>query len=491
MELNHEVVKDLFPLYIENELRPTVREAVDTHLKMCEDCRNSYETGDGLIAPLQQLDDPKVPNTLDEKLLLRLKLIRFKWITLFLAGLILTIIITDYKNDREKLFIALNQYYSTQMNLPGIFEIVKNKEYSELENLQELIYQFFEDQITLSEHFNFLEKLQLKNTEYNLSLETSKLNKMLEIMQYRYDQGIWSKTDETAYLAIQQHFKELNLVITKEQNEMNHGYSSYLETLNIKDMENFYKNINLLSDSYTRFHKLPEQLQLKEESKLRQQIVKALEISTEKIELKRESPLNYNPYTYRINISDRYYGLIDGLSGQILEVHGGHEELTDGPLMSKEEAEKTARKYIEKIYGKKINFNLVSLGFNSNYTSNDPRFKVYSYKVVPEIMSYKLYSAFGQGSIIHIDARTGKLNMFIHNQNVPTLNGFNQTDLSIEVSKESLNEKGLGVKETVVIYSAISGTFELVHMNPDVIDSPQDKFYSTKSGKEEWISFSE
>ncbi|MCA1322189.1 hypothetical protein LC085_20115 [Bacillus tianshenii] len=58
-------------------------------------------------------------------------------------------------------------------------------------------------------------------------------------------------------------------------------------------------------------------------------------------------------------------------------------------------------------------------------------------------------------------------------------------DLDIAVPLETLNKQG--VTETVVIYSAISGKFELVHMNPSIDYFEKGKFYSAKTGKEEWI----
>lgn len=468
MKLNHEVVKDIYPLYIENELSPSVKQAIEEHLEECKECRNIYESGDGFFDPLKKIDEPEVSSSVDNKLLLRLKLNRLKWVTFFLIGIIFTMIITDYKNDREKLFLALENYYSTQRLLPDTLEVVKNKHYSDLENVQEVVHQFFEDEIALKEQFNFIEKQNLRDTEYYLSFETSKFNNMLEIMQYRYDQGMWSETDEAAYQAIHEHFKALNEVVTKEYEEMHHGYSSYLETLDVKAMNQFYKEMNLLSYSYTRFHKLPGQLKPMEVTDLRQTVAKALNTNSDKIDLKKESPLNYGPYIYSFEVSGkkRFHGKIDGLTGQIIDLYNISNNLTNDPVIGKERAKKTAIDYIEKIYGGSLNFELVYLGFNYNNYANDPRFKVYSYKVIPVVKGIKLYTPFDNGTIIHIDARTGELNSFDHNLHVPSFDEFEEIESTIKAPMKSLNDKGLGVQETVVIYSAISGKFELVHKNP-------------------------
>lgn len=482
MELNHEVVQDLYPLYIENELRPSVKQAVEQHLAQCKECKRCYESGEGFFDSLKDWEEPKVPATLDEKILLRIRLNRFKWFTLLLIGIILTMLLTDYKNEREKLFQAIEGYYATQEQLPSLLETVKNKEFSELEYIQETTNQLFENKIELEEHFNFIENRRLANTEYYLSMETTSFNKMIEIMQYRFDHGIWSETDEKAYVMIQEHFKNLNTLVKTDYTEMHHGYSSYFETINVEKLDQLYKKINLLSDSYIRFHKLPDQLHILNETTLKQRIAETLGISVSKVDLKKESPINYDSYTYQFT-ANHFSGTIDGLNGQFLEIHGEGSTLTNDPILNKEAADKKATQYIKKIYGKELDFDLVSLGFNYNYTSNDARFKVYSYRIVPVVKDYKLYTPFEQGIILHVDARTGELDMFDHDLNIPSIVGLQETDLTLEVDKESIQ----GARETVIIYSAISGKFELVYMDTSLEDFEEMKFYSTKTHNQEWI----
>jgi hypothetical protein len=65
-----------------------------------------------------------------------------------------------------------------------------------------------------------------------------------------------------------------------------------------------------------------------------------------------------------------------------------------------------------------------------------------------------------------INARTGEINMFNHNPDVPSYKDIEKQHLEVAVSLETLNIQG--VTETVMIYSAISGKFELVHMNPSL-----------------------
>ncbi|MRH41469.1 hypothetical protein GH741_02130 [Aquibacillus halophilus] len=490
MKLDHAVVKDLYPVYIENELSPEVKQAVEEHLQICEGCRNSYETGEGFFDQLKEIVEPEAPISMDEKLLLKVKLNRLKWVAFLLIGIILSMVITDYKNDREKLFLALTDYYSTQRHLPDLFEVVKNEEYSDLDDVHAVVHQFFENKIALEEHFNFIEKRSLNNTTYYLSMNTSRFTNMLEVMKYRYDHGLWSETDEAAYQQVQQYFNHLNQVMTEEYKEMHHGYSSYFETLNVKEMDEFYESINELSDSYTRFHKLSEQLHPLEKMELNQKVANIIETDMKAITLEKESPLNEDPYTYNYRSKGDYSGLIDGITGQILELHGNHE-LTSGPIMSEEEAEETAKDHLEKIYGDEVQFDLVSLGFNYNYSANDSRFKVYSYRLVPYAGEYRLYSPFERGTILHLDARTGDLNMFHHNPHVPNFDELNQTELDIEVSKKTLQEKGLNVSETVIIYSALSGEFELVHMDSTLEDFEEGKYYSAETGNEEWIYFND
>ncbi|WP_445492049.1 zf-HC2 domain-containing protein [Niallia sp. 03133] len=484
MELNHDVVKDLYPLYMENDISPTVKKAVEDHLQKCEECRKSYENGDGFYDLKELADKDNPSSSLDDKLILKIKLTRFKWITVFLIGVILTMVLTDYKNDREKLFQAIQTFYGTERTLPSMFETIKNKEYSDLENIQELIHQLSAAREELGESFNFIEKHKLKNTDYSLYLNTSRFNAMLEIMQYRFDQGMWSKTDEKAFGIILQEFNELDQLAAKEYQKMHHGYSSYLETFNVEKMDVFYKKINLLSDSYTRFHKLPEEVKPLKEAELKQKIADILKIPNKKIKLEKMSPLNENPYTYQMTISGNYSGTIDGINGQILKLYSS-SNLTDEPVMNKVSADKQAARWMEKIYGKDIKFELVSLGFNYNVNSNDPKFKVYSYEAVPVVNGNKFYAPFDQNILLHIDARTGKLDTFYHFHHAPNFDEFKKTDTSIKVDKDFLRDKNL--TETVIIYSAITGKYELVYMNPSLEDLEEGKFFSSRTLKEERI----
>ncbi|MFS0634436.1 zf-HC2 domain-containing protein [Mesobacillus foraminis] len=489
MNLDHEVVKDLYPLYMEEELSPTVKKAVDEHLQECEGCRNSYETGEGFYDSLKEIEKPKAPGSMDEKLLLRLKLNRLKWVALILTGIILTMILTDYKNEREDLFRTVSDYFGTQRYLPDHLGVIKDKDHSDLRNIEEGILQLSEDRIAMEEHFNFIEKERLEDTDYYLSMDTASFTTMIEMMQFRYDQGMWSETDEAAYKAIQENFKDLNEAATKEYQKMHHGYSSYLELVDVKEFEQFYEHMNELISSYNTFHKFPDQLKQLSERSLKKRIALALNVPKLKsIDLKKESPLNYDPYTFRFSVSGKFEGTIDGMSGQIREIQSQYGTLSDAPLMSKEKAEEKAKGYFEKIYGRSANgFELVPLGFNYNIKSDDTRFKVYSYNLVPVVDGYKLYIPFESGFFLHVDARTGELNSFVHNRHVPTFEELDQTNSLIRVSKESLNKKGLDVKDTVIIYSALTGTFELVHMVPSIEDFQDGKFYSAKNGKEDRI----
>ncbi|MFE7065191.1 zf-HC2 domain-containing protein [Sutcliffiella sp. NPDC057660] len=483
MKLEHEVVRDLYPLYMENELSPAVKQAVDAHLSECEACRNTYQTGEGFFDHIKELENTEVPNTVDDKVWLKIRLTRYKWITAVLIAVILTLLVTDYKSGREKLMLEFENYYRSQELLPVMINIVKEPEHSgDLEYVQRAVNQLFVDKIALEEHLNFIEKHQLNNTEYYLSINTSNFNSMLEIMEFRFDQGMWSETDEAAYQAMQQYFDELNQMSTRQYRKFKHGYSSYFETLDVDEFDRFYKDINNLSDSYTRFHKLPEELQPMGEKELTKQVAHILGVYEEKVELKKESPLNGSPYTYQFHIEGQFDGLIDGLNGQLLEVHSYPTEL-DGPTLGREETEGKVKEHVEKIYGSNLSYDLVPMGVNASNASND--YKLYSFKIVPKYKGYPLYTPLEQGTVMIINARTGGINMFNHNPDVPSYKDIEKQHLEVAVSLETLNIQG--VTETVMIYSAISGKFELVHMNPSLEYFEKGKFYSAKTGKEEWI----
>jgi hypothetical protein len=467
---------------MENELSPAVKQAVDAHLNECEACRNTYQTGEGFFDHIKELENSEVPNTVDDKVWLKIRLTRYKWITALLVAVILTLLLTDYKNGREKLILEYENYFRSQKFLPDMFNIVKDQEHSDLGYVQGAVHQFFEDRIALEEHLNFIERYQLDKTEYHLSINTSNFYSMLEIMQFRFDQGMWSETDEAAYKAIHQYFDELNQVATKQYRQFKHGYSSYFEVLDVEELDRFYKNINILSDSYTRFHKLPEQLQPIGEKELKKQVANILGVHVEKVELKKESPLNGNSYTYQYHIQGIYDGLIEGLNGQLLEVNR-YPTVLDGPTLSREETEEKVKDHVEKIYGNDLAYDLVPMGVNASNTSKD--YKLYSFKIVPNYKGYPLHTPLEQETVMMINARTGEIDMFDHNPDVPSYKDIEKQNLGVAVSLEMLNNQG--VTETVMIYSAISGKFELVHMNPTLAYYEKGKFYSAQTGKEERI----
>ncbi|MGD6831278.1 anti-sigma factor [Sutcliffiella halmapala] len=480
MKLEHEVVRDLYPLYMENELSPAVKQAVDAHLSECEACRNTYQTGEGFFDHIKELE--KVPDTVDDKVWLKIKLTRYKWISTLLVAVILTLLVTDYKSGREKLMLEFENYYRSQELLPVMINIVKEPEHSDLEYVHRDVSQLLVDKIALEEHLNFIEKHQLNNTEYYLSINTSNFNSMLEIMQFRFDQGMWSETDEAAYQATQQYFEELNQLSNRQYQKFKHGYSSYFETLDVEEFDRFYKNINNLSDSYTRFHKLPEDLQPMDEKELAKQVAHILDVQEKKVELRKESPLNDSPYTYQFHIDGQYDGAIDGLTGQLLEVRSYPAEL-DGPTLTKEETEEKVKGYLEKIYGSNFIYDLVPNGGDPSNESKD--YKLYSFKIIPTYNGYPLYTPLEQDTVMTVNARTGEIDRFRHNQDVPSYRDIHKQELEIAVTLETLNKQR--VTETVMIYSAISGKFELVHMNPALDYFENGKFYSAKTGKEEWI----
>ncbi|WP_417899830.1 zf-HC2 domain-containing protein [Bacillus haimaensis] len=482
MKLEHEVVLDLYLLYMENELSPAVKQAVDAHLSECEACSNTYQTGEGFFDHKKELENKEVPNTVDDKVWLKIRLTRYKWITAVLIAIILTLLVTDYKSGREKLMLEFENYYRSQELLPVMFNIVKDQEHSDLEYVQGTVHQFFEATMALEEHINFIERYQLDKTEYYFCINTSNFNSMLEIMQFRFDQGMWSKTDEAAYKAIHRYFGDLNQVATTQYRKFKHGYSSYFELLDVEELDRFYKNINILSDSYTRFHKLPEELQPMGEKELTKMVAQILGVNEKKVELKKESTLNGNPYTYQFHIEGKYDGLIDGLNGQLLEAHSYPTEL-DGPTLSREETEEKVKDHVEKIYGSNLAYTLVPMGINTSNTSKD--YKLYSFNIVPNYKGYPLYTPLEQGTVMIINARTGEINMFNHNPDVPSYKDIEKQHIEIAVPLETLNKQG--VTETVMIYSAITGKFELVHMNPSLDYFEKGKFYSAKTGMEEWI----
>jgi hypothetical protein len=478
MKLEHDVVQDLYPLYLEDDLSPSVKTSVDEHLKECEECNTFYETGEKSFQ-INEIEEPIVPQSLDEKIILKMKLNRLRLISVVLATIIFSMVFTDYINEREKLFMAIDEYYASIDHFTDAFEMVKNKKQITLDPFQQLSHAFFEANAELEEYMNFVEKNNKNSAEFSLILDTQRLNSMVEVMKIRYDQGRWSETDEEAFRAIKEHFKEHRKIVSEQYNKTHHGYSSYLHILDVKKMDIFYENVNLLTYSYTRFHKMPDQIKVMTESEMKNRIANVLDLDKKDIELEKESPINAM-YVYRFEIGNGYGGEIDAITGQITHYFGDTGPLSDGPIMDKKEAEKKAMSYLEKIYGKDINLEIVSLGFNFNSFADDSRYKVYSFKAVPKVEGFTLYTPLETETILNLNAKNGKLESFDHNRHVPSFDELNAVD-------QTASSGNIDDKKAVIIYSALSGKFELVFMIPDLEYFQEGKFISVKTGLEEKI----
>jgi hypothetical protein len=478
MKLEHDVIQDLYPLYIENDLSPSVKTAVDEHLKECSECKNFYETGEKTIQ-INELEEPAVSKSLDEKIILKMKLNRLRLISVVLAATIFSMVFTDYVNKREQLFMATDGYYDALKQIDRMISDVKNQEQITLEYSHYEINRFGEYKTNLRDNLNFIEEYYINSTDYSLILNTQRLNEMMEVMKTRYNQDRWSKTDEAAFQAFKEYTQNHRADFRDDYEKTHHGYSSYLHILDIKEMDKFYENVNLLTYSYTRYHKMPEQIKVLNKAELRNRIAEALDIDKDDIELEKESPVN-DLYVYRFEIGNGYGGEIDAISGQITHYFGDTGPLTDGPLMDKKEAEKTAISYLEKIYKKHFKLELVSLGFNFNSSANDSRYKVYSFKAVPKVEGYTLYTPLETQTILNINARNGKLESFDHNHHIPSFDDLDQVDLKASSGK-------IEDKKAVVIYSALTGNFELVYMKPDLEYYEEGKFISATNGLEEKV----
>jgi hypothetical protein len=477
MKLEHDVVQDLYPLYLENDLSPSVKSAVDEHLTGCEACKRFYETGEKSI-PISEIEELAAPESLDEKIILRMKLNRVRFISVVLAAIIFSMVLTDYINKREQLFMAVDEYYASIDHFTSAFDMIKNSEQITLEPFQQLSFEFFEANSKLEEYMNYFEKKSKNSTEFSLILDTQRLNSMADVLKTRFEQGRWSETDEEAFNALKEYFSEYHEIVSEQYSKTHHGYSSYLYILDVKKMDEFYEKVNKLTYSYTRFHKLPNQIKPMAESDLKSRIAKVLDLDQKDIKLKKESPIN-DMYVYHFDIDNGYGGSIDGITGQITDYFGNTGRLSDGPIIDQKEAEEQARLFLGKFYGKDIKLELVSLGFNFNSFSDDSRYKVYSFKAVPKVEGYGLYTPLETETILHLNARNGELENFDHNPHVPSFDKLEQVDLSASSDNNEDQQK-------VIIYSALTGNFELVYMKPD-LEHFEEKFISAQSGLEEKI----
>jgi hypothetical protein len=103
--------------------------------------------------------------------------------------------------------------------------------------------------------------------------------------------------------------------VEDDYGKFNDGYSSYLKQVDVKDLSGPLEEINKLTYTYNRFHKLPDQVQQLKENELKKRIASVFEVDHNHVNLDK-----YQEYIYRFEITNQEFrwrgGCIFRLSNQ-------------------------------------------------------------------------------------------------------------------------------------------------------------------------------
>jgi hypothetical protein len=473
VKLDCDVIRDLYPLYQENELSQKVRTAVDAHLIDCKDCRNIYSSETGfkdLLEGSMEMNEPTP--ALDDKIRLRLKLRRMTIIVCVLLTIITVSIVKDYMANRERIARGFDEIYALSMLYTEMVSGVKGDNVENYEFYRDQLFSSFEEKQTFEESLNYFERMPLKNSRYWLYLEQDQFINMLTILQSRYLQDDWTEVDQNALTQLTEYFEDFHLLVQANYDKFHHGYSSYLAFADTEEMADFYEKVNDLTYFYTRYHELPEEMLQLEENELTSILQRAFTMKNGETNFEEISPLNEPVGVLRFTITDKentFSGKIDGFTGHIIDADHNSHSLTDGEMLEESVVKEKALEFLEKLYGEG-NVDVRSEGINFNASSDDDRFKVHSFSFIPKASGYELHFPYDTKFTINFDARTGELFSFYSppflsadffaSKPKLTINEEQATEIIKRVETDSLyTHHGLGI-----IKSMSSGKFVLVHI---------------------------
>jgi hypothetical protein len=460
MKLDCSLVEDLYPLYVEDELKLENRQSVDEHLKSCRSCSNLYQNGVGFSEEhlFQPNDQDPLPKKLDDQIRLTFRLRRMKIIVGFLLAVIIVTCVNRYAANREKVATLMNGMYLYSESLQ---EMAKNP--YELDTNRQFIDYTMNDIMELDNELNWLERNPLKNTSYNFFVNTQDLDEMAATLRERKKQGLEDDTDRKAIELLQKQTNVLYKHVRNEYDLFHHGYSSYFELLDVEGISKPISKIEELSFFYTRYHKLPSEMKLMKEKELKQKVTTVFDDKDGKVELKKS--LNDEPDVYLFVMKGAEQGIsgkINGYTGNIFWAVNDSQPSTDKKPKSKKAIMENAKNLLQRMYGRNAEFQMKFV----RGVSED----IYRISFVPVASDQQLLFQSSDPFFTEFDAKTGELNMLSGKGPVFSKAFFSKTykevlsleELERKAAKIS-GKKGKAVGKGIE-YSTVSSDYVLVYV---------------------------
>jgi hypothetical protein len=413
MKLECDVVKDLYILYQENELSPSVRQAVDEHLQSCDACAAIYREGTGFEDPLKK-DEPEEPSKqLDEKMKLRLKLRRMRIALIFALSVLLIYTHFEYTDDRKSLLYAISQLEQPVNHLR--LSVGSAKQGAIVDSFITVISELNEKSSNVIRFMNFIENNRLEKINTDFAVRFG-LADFLEHLNERYENGSWSEKDEAALRKMQGYFEDYTKLLTNERLKLNGIHKTYdipsrWKPINIEGIASIHRGINELAYIYTHFHQFPEEVAVLSREEVAERLKSIFSISDANVvflEYANRSVKSTGQYTFDLRGEGTYiYGTADAFTGEVLGF-SNHFELTTGEFIPEQKAAESLNQFLQRNFGTEMEFNVKYLGMNYNFSSN-VNWQLYTYELQPLVMGDKTE---GKLYRVYVDARTGKIYSF-------------------------------------------------------------------------------
>lgn len=211
------IIQDLYPLYIDNELQPEVRQWVDTHISECSRCQKGYEDG----VPFSELlaASRKVPSeAVDKRIISWVRAVRLKVFALVtLVALIATLFAYDnqYQERRYILRNALQSYGLELHFVQSNFRLIKNSNQTHRHD----------SSFRLSNATSLIENaLSNRERSHNEPVDIvigdssdQSLFATLTLLQYRANYGHWTTQDQAYVTKVVSQFEELRTEVNNLQ----------------------------------------------------------------------------------------------------------------------------------------------------------------------------------------------------------------------------------------------------------------------------------
>ncbi|WP_064093325.1 zf-HC2 domain-containing protein [Rossellomorea aquimaris] len=494
-----ELVQDLYPLYEAGDLSPSVKEEVEKHLQECEKCKSIYMSGIGFNDGISLNEiESTIPESLDNRIRLSMKLRRMRIYLMVLISVLVLIIVNVYQNHRYEVSSAYQNVYSGAEELNHIIHSVPETSVEELSFLKDMYSEgMYEGVGKLTDSLNWFEEIKLKGS--TLFIEQQSFYTTLDNLYLRKTDGRWDDVDQKTHDLLIQYAEEYMHEVEEDYEKFNHGSRSYFETVDVEGLSSPLEEINGITYTYNRFHKLPSQVQPLEENELKKRIAFVTQADIEDVALEKGQE-----YSYRFNVKNKSIsGEVDAFSGYPTDLDYITSPQTEGELLKVDQVQEKVTPLLKRIYGKERQFFVEYLGENVNYSSNIDD-KYYTFGFMPMFKSLPVYAFSDNTNMIYFDARSGEFMMMNSLDVIPlSLNfdtnvignispedGLKELNKKVEIEDKKLAEKRqYTFMDTFVIYSSTSGGLVPVHAYGLSDHDWTWRYINIETGKEELLYF--